>query len=193
MALCSADFFHDVVVMNPSLPPEQSPSAKRRPRRWLGWLRDGLILLVLLAAVQWWQSRDLVRETAPPLVGLSTEGTPVSLSGMSRPVLVYFWAEWCPVCRFAEDGIDRLAGRYPVVTVATSSGDREAVAGYMASEGLTMRVIVDEHGEIARRWGVYGVPASFIIDADGEIRHASRGYSSEYGLWLRLWWTKWLG
>jgi thiol-disulfide isomerase/thioredoxin len=161
----------------------------RRQRRWLRWLRDIVLVVVVVAAVQWWQSRDLVRDAAPPLVGVLLDGTPVSLTQMDGPVLVYFWADWCPICRFAEDGIARLATRFPVITIATSSGGAEDVSAYLAGQALALPVLVDERGIVARRWGVSGVPASFIVDDTGTIVHASRGYSSEYGLWLRLWWT----
>ena len=50
-----------------------------------------------------------------------------------------------------------------------------------------MPVLMDEDGEIARGWGVNGVPASFIVDTDGNIRHAGMGYATEMGLRLRLW------
>ncbi|MGD1984681.1 MAG: protein disulfide oxidoreductase [Chromatiaceae bacterium] len=168
--------------------PDDSKS-KPRPRRWLGWLRDIALVILVVAVVQWWQSRDLVRDQAPPLVGLLLDGSAVTLSETPAPVLVYFWADWCPVCRFAEDGIDRLAERHSVITVATSSGTPDDVRGYLTEQGLDFPVVTDQAGAIARQWGVFGVPAAFVIDADGAIRHASRGYSSEFGLWLRLWWA----
>jgi peroxiredoxin len=173
--------------MQRSTEPDQPQEKKRR--RWVGWLRDIALVIVVVAVVQWWQSRDLVQDRAPPLVGLLLDGTPVSLSEVPSPVLVYFWADWCPVCRFAEDGIARLARRHSVITVATSSGTPDEVSAYLAEQGLSLPVITDETGAIARQWGVFGVPAAFIVDAEGAIRHASRGYASEFGLWLRLWWT----
>lgn len=168
-------------------PSDSKSTAKRR--RWIGWLRDIALVVVVVAAVQWWQSRDLVQDEAPPLVGLLLDGSPVALAETRPPVLVYFWAEWCPICRFAEDGIARLAKRHSVITVATSSGTPDEVRSYLAQHGLEFPVVTDEAGAIARQWGVFGVPAAFIVDADGVIRHASRGYASELGLWLRLWWT----
>ena len=46
---------------------------------------------------------------------------------------------------------------------------------------------MDETGEIARRWGATGVPASFIVDGDGRITYAGMGYATEVGLRVRLW------
>ena len=172
--------------MSDSKPKKETP---KPGRRWRVWLRDGVLAVLIVLAVQWWLSRDLVRDVAPPLVGVMLDGTEISLHTQDEPVLVYFWADWCPVCRFAEDGIARLAQRHKVITVATSSGDAADVRAYLKERKLDLPVLVDERGTVARRWGVVGVPAAFIVVQEGEIVHASRGYSSEYGLWARLWWA----
>lgn len=151
------------------------------------WLRDLLILLALFAAIQWWQARDLVKDAAPPLTGLLIDGTPFQLDPAQGPYLVHFWATWCPICRLEQDSIDAIARDHPVITVATSSGNAEEMADYMQQNGLTKPVLMDEEGGLARNWGVYGVPATFVVDTDGMIRHASMGYSTGLGLRLRLW------
>lgn len=167
--------------------PSDIRSAKPRRPRWVAWLRDIVLLLVIFAAVQWWQARSLVEGTAPPLVGLLVDGSPYQLPPQGEPVLVHFWATWCPVCRVEQDSIDNIAADRPVITVATTSGERDEVAAYLQAQGLSMPVLMDESGDIARRWGVNGVPATFVIDADGNIRYAGKGYSSEIGLRIRLW------
>jgi peroxiredoxin len=52
---------------------------------------------------------------------------------------------------------------------------------------LSFTVLMDESGVLARRWGVRGVPATFIIDSEGRVDYAGQGYSTELGLRLRLW------
>jgi peroxiredoxin len=153
----------------------------------LRWLRDLLILLALFAAIQWWQARDLVKDAAPPLTGLLIDGTPFQLDPAQGPYLVHFWATWCPICRLEQDSIDAIARDHPVITIATSSGTAEEMADYMQQNGLTKPVLMDEEGGLARSWGVYGVPATFVVDTDGMIRHAGMGYSTGLGLRLRLW------
>jgi peroxiredoxin len=71
--------------------------------------------------------------------------------------------------------------------VATTSGDAEAVRAYLAQQGLSFPTLVDEDGSVGRTWGVKGVPASFVVDADGQVAHAAVGYTTELGLRLRLW------
>lgn len=170
---------------------ESGPDAgdPRKSRRWVRWARDVALLLLVVAAVSWWQSRHLAQDAAPPLIGLLVDGSPYQLRPGSGPTLVHFWAEWCPICRFGQDSIDRIAQDHPVMTIAMASGPPADVKAYLDEQGLTMPVLVDEDSRVARTWGVRAVPATFIVDRSGQIVHASQGYSTELGLRLRLWWT----
>lgn len=169
-------------------PGNPKASKPRRPR-WIAWLRDIVLLVVVLAAVQWWQARDLVVGRAPALVGHLIDGSNYQLDPADGPILVHFWASWCPICRLEQDSIASIAADRPVITIATTSGTRDEVAAYLRDNGLEMPVLLDEEGGLARSWGVSGVPATFVVDREGNIRHAGQGYSTEIGLRLRLWWA----
>jgi thiol-disulfide isomerase/thioredoxin len=165
---------------------KRSPQAMKL--RWRRWLVEGLMVVLILAGVQWWQTRDVAKGTAPPLAGQLLDGGSVDLAAeRGRPVLVHFWAEWCPICRLEQGSIDALAKDYRVITVATTSGDAAVVRAHMQREGLSFPVLLDEEGRLARAWGLSGVPASFVIDPDGRVAHAMVGYTSGIGFRLRLW------
>jgi peroxiredoxin len=74
-----------------------------------------------------------------------------------------------------------------VITVALQSGSPEEFRDFLRKSGHDFPVIADPEGQIARRWGVQGVPATFVLDAAGRIRFASVGVSTGPGLRLRLW------
>jgi len=152
------------------------------------WLRDLLIFAVIMLGIQWWQARDLPKQVAAPnLAGMSLSGEPMILSNwLGQPVLVHFWATWCPICRMEEGSIASIAKDYPVIAVATSSGTPTEIATYLREQGVSFPVILDESGDIARHWNVNGVPASFVINSSGEISYATMGYSTELGLRWRL-------
>ena len=161
-------------------------------RRWPRWLLELAIVALAVLLLQAWLTRDAPRGPAPAIRGSLLDGTPVTLAGMrGKPVLVHFWATWCPICRLEEDSIDALAEDHQVITIATTSGEAAEVRSYLQQNGLGFPVLLDETGEVGRAWGVKGVPASFIIDADGDIAHATVGYSTGIGLRLRLWLAGW--
>ncbi|MTW20195.1 protein disulfide oxidoreductase [Allochromatium palmeri] len=180
-----------------SLDPEPSPEQAFEPdspqtRRWSTRLREWLInialILAIVFAVQWWKGRTLATGEAPPLVGVTLEGTPIDLADWrGRPVLVHFWATWCPVCRITDGTIDAIADDHAVVTVAMQSGTPDEIRAYMREAGQDFRVISDPDGRLARAWGVAGVPTSVVIDGDGRIRSSIVGVSTGFGLRLRLW------
>lgn len=112
---------------------------------------------------------------------------PVDLdSFLGSPVLVHFWATWCPVCRLSDHSINALAEDFEVVTVAMQSGSAGEVAKHLRQEGLSFPTIADPSAEIASRWGVAGVPTSFVLDGKGYIRFATVGHTTEWGLRGRL-------
>jgi len=156
-------------------------------RRWTVWLRDIAILILIVAVVQWWQARGMPKGVAPPLAGASLTNAPMALQNhRGKPVLVHFWATWCPICRLEEGSISSIAEDYVVIAVATTSGTASEIQQYLQENDLQMPVLMDESGDLARAWDVRGVPASFIVDSQGNIDYATVGYSSEIGLRLRL-------
>ena len=166
-----------------------SPRATTGWRRRLGsWLVNLVLIAAIVAAVQWWKGRGLVTGEAPPLVGVTLDGAPVDLADWrGRPVLVHFWATWCPVCRITDGAIESIADDHAVVTVALQSGTPDEIRAFMRETGQDFPVVSDPDGRLAQAWGVAGVPTSFVIDGDGRIRSSIVGVSTEPGLRLRLW------
>jgi peroxiredoxin len=147
------------------------------------------IVLAVLAAFQWYRTQPLADGQAPSLAAPAVaDGTRIDLAAPSHgPRLVYFWATWCPICKLEQGSIAAISQDYDVITVAMQSGTAPEVASYLDEHGLGLRTIADPNGEISQRWGVAAVPASFIIDSDGVIRHRTVGYTTGIGLRLRLW------
>ncbi|MCG6897873.1 MAG: protein disulfide oxidoreductase [Thiocapsa sp.] len=170
-----------------SIDDDPTPAA-RRARRLRRWLIDIALILAIVAGVHWWKARPLVSGEAPPLAELTLDGRALDLADLrGQPVLVHFWASWCPMCKLMDGAVAALARDHPVVTVAMQSGDRAALQDVMRQTGHDFPVIADPTGQIAGRWGVIGVPASFVVDSAGQIRFATVGVSTEPGLRLRMW------
>lgn len=90
-----------------------------------------------------------------------------------------------------EDSIASISEDHEVITVAMNSGNDMEITAYLEEQGLSFPVVVDEHGLIAERFGVKGVPTSFIIDPDGSIDFTEVGFTTELGLRTRLWLAGW--
>lgn len=165
----------------------------RVPARLKKILREGLLLLlafvVIGMAINLYRTWDIRGEPAPRLQAKTLSGETFSLVAHEKPVLVYFWASWCPVCRFSETGVDAIARDYPVISVAMQSGGEAELRQYLQENGLGFAVIADEQGILSRQWSVRAVPSSFIIDESNRVRFAETGYTPSWGLRLRLWWA----
>lgn len=164
------------------------PGGKSALRLWTRRTAEALLIVVIFMGVRVWQQRGMVEGMAPPLQGALLDGKPYALPAHpEKPVLVHFWATWCPVCRAEQGTVNALAEEYPVITVAMSSGEHVAVSKFMDEQHLYFPVINDGDGKISAHWGVKGVPSSFIIGTDGKIRFTEVGYTTGWGLRLRLW------
>lgn len=171
-------------------PPQNTPAARRRR-----WLRDIAIFLALLLAIQWWQGRKLPEGAAPAFAAEFADGSHGSLEAFrarhpGKPLALYFWADWCPVCKLQEGAVDALGADWPLLTVAMQSGDRDAVADTLDARALRWTTAVDAQGRIASIYGVHGVPTLIVIDADGTIRANAVGYTTGPGMRARMWWAK---
>jgi len=163
-------------------------NGKPDKRRWRRIAIEILVVLLILGAVRFYQMRDVTSGPAPDLAGESLDGRSVSLSAMAgQPVLVHFWATWCPVCRLEEDSIHAIAEDYPVITVSLDTASPDEVQVYLDKQGLQFPVLHDPDGSIGSQYGVPGVPASFVVDGAGQIRFTEVGYTTGWGLRLRLW------
>jgi peroxiredoxin len=154
-------------------------------------LLQGLILVVLLYLIHLWQTRELVTGLAPPLEGVTLDGEHFELADAARevPRVVHFWATWCPVCRLELDNIAELLPEHTLISVAMVSGSEQEIRQFLDAEGLRLPVIADPQGRLAHRWGVGGVPTTFILDRENNIRFVEVGYTTGLGLRARLWWS----
>jgi thiol-disulfide isomerase/thioredoxin len=162
---------------------ETNPKTRR-----FGWLPQLLLLVAVFALIQWWRAAPLASGQAPPLAGELVAGGRADLAALrGEPVLVHFWASWCPICRLGDGEIDALAKDFQVITVAMQSGSASEVRAHLQREDLSFPAISDAYGELASQWGVQAVPASFVVDGKGEIRFATVGHTTGIGLRARLW------
>ena len=143
-----------------------------------------LIYLALRTYLQW----GLVTGPVPSLHVTTLAGKVFDITQPRQgPLLIHFWATWCPVCRLEQGSIEAISRDYPVLSIAVSSGDAGEVSAFLAQHQLHFPVVNDPAGEIAKTFGVVGVPVSFVVNEHNQIRFVERGYTTGWGLRLRLW------
>jgi len=148
-----------------------------------------LLILAIYFSIRYWKSLDNIEGIAPVIHDITLSGENFDLrEHKNKPLLVHFWATWCPMCQLENSNIASIAKDYKVITIASWSEGQTEVANYLKQENLALPVIVDESGEWAKLYGVKAVPSSFVIDGQGIIQFIETGYTTEAGLRLRLWW-----
>lgn len=158
--------------------------------------RKGVILLAqiiifvgLYMAMRAYTHAGMAEGPAPQFKARTLDGSIVSLEEyQGQPMLLHFWATWCPICELEMGGIDKLTKDLPVLTVAMQSGSPMEVQAYMEEHEITSWVtIADEFGDLANAYGVKGTPASYIIDSNGDIAFREMGFSTSWGLRVKMW------
>lgn len=154
----------------------------KRGRAFLGELAlAGLIILAANAYL----TRDAIDGVAPPLPA-ATLNPAVGPGRTGQPVLVDFFATWCPICRVDQGVAQNLARHARVVVVATQS-PRKAVLRFAKSHHWRTPVILDPQGRLAKRFGVHVLPMAFVLGPRRHIRFVVAGYTTEAGLLARVW------
>jgi thiol-disulfide isomerase/thioredoxin len=103
-----------------------------------------------------------------------------------KPLVVHFWATWCPTCKLEASNIETLSTEYEVLSIAVNSGSDADIKAYMSQRDLSFRVVNDSDGKWAKQFNVEAYPTTFIYDASGELKFTEVGYTSTAGLLARV-------
>ena len=149
-----------------------------------------LVVFVLMAGLLGYGLRDgydpklvpspLIEKPAPAfsLAMLEQPSRELSTTDMRGQVWVLnVWASWCVSCRAEHEVITKLAERNLVTVVGLNykdeSDDAERWLQQFGNPYATS--VIDYDGRVGIDWGVYGVPETFVIGADGLIKYKHIG------------------
>ena len=134
---------------------------------------------------------------APDFTVMTIDGAGFTLSehlaNDGSPVFLNMWASWCPPCRDEMPDIDAASESHEDVKFVgvAASDDPADAAAFAASIGIGYTIGFDEHGDVARSYDAAGLPASYIISADGVILEQIFGSVTEDEIDEIL--SKWFG
>jgi len=98
-------------------------------------------------------------------------------------VLVDFWASWCAPCKVSFPALDALHQEFHDVglEVVAINVDEDAKSAheFLAGKSPSMTVLFDAKGKSPEAFKVEGMPSSFLIDRDGNIRFRHQGFTTQ--------------
>ena len=123
-------------------------------------------------------------DKAPDFTVEMLDGRSVTLSELQgKPVLLIFWATWCPPCReelsHLQEGVIDLFGDKITVLPISRGEKRETVEGFLDKMGYTFPVGLDGDQSIYKKYASNYIPRCFVINAKGVVEYAGVGYDEE--------------
>ncbi|MDD5372548.1 MAG: protein disulfide oxidoreductase [Sulfurimonas sp.] len=107
----------------------------------------------------------------------------------NEPILIYFWATWCPICRAESPNIETISKKFNVITIALKSGDDSKIDKYLKNKNLSFKVVNDDDGSITKKFNISVFPTTVIYDKEGNVLFSDVGYTTTLGLWFKMWWA----
>ncbi|MGM0449571.1 MAG: DsbE family thiol:disulfide interchange protein [Pseudomonadota bacterium] len=151
------------------------------------WLFLPLVLAVTLGVVLYWGLGEDPSELDSAMVGKEipefdlamlresdTSAGPELFKGKVR--LLNVWGTWCAACRVEHAHLNRLAEQGVPIVGLNYKDERDAALKWLRERGNPYtRVIYDPEGSLGFDLGVYGAPETYLIDAEGIVRHRHVG------------------
>lgn len=159
----------------------------RRPRLVHFIPAIGFLIFLIIAGVALYATKTGTRQQTPsssPLIGQQAPALPeLALRSdkefplaqfRGKPVLVNFMASWCLPCRAEVPALETLSDDVAIIAIAYKDKLTDTEAFLKEYGDPYDAVWMDFDGRAGLRWGIYGVPETFILDASGRVvlRHA---------------------
>ncbi|WP_224996649.1 redoxin family protein [Cesiribacter sp. SM1] len=147
-------------------------------------------LLLFILTIFWQQEIKYLTPTPIPpgysrvALRQAIDLTELGENNQKKPVLLHFFNPNCPCSRFNTDHFVSLVKEYgnevSFYVVLQYSNDREAVAQMLATYGIELPVLTDEHQALAQICGVYSSPQAVIVDSNQQLFYRGNYNRSRY-------------
>lgn len=107
-------------------------------------------------------------------------GFPRNLNG--KVTAIRFWADWCPFCESEMQAMEPVYQIYRdqglVILAINVRQDRKTAQDFVSKLDISYEVLLDTDGAVARKYGVIGLPTTFMIDRNGNLYNRILGEST---------------
>lgn len=154
-------------------------------RRAVGVVVSGLCLAVLAGGRLVAQADEAgipVGTTPPPVTIETLDGKPVRLTELAggKPMLIEFWATWCPLCRALEPKLQAAHARYGArvtfLAIAVAVNENPAtVLRHLGSHPMPFPYLWDTNGNAVRAFLVPSTSYVVVLDRAGKVTYTGVG------------------
>ncbi|MDH5716836.1 MAG: TlpA family protein disulfide reductase [Spirochaetia bacterium] len=149
--------------------------------------------ITIFIFMQNWQSRNLIedKKPAPEFILTDLQGITHSLSQYKgRPIILYFFAPWCTVCKISSININRVRESYTVdeltiLSIALSYNDIKEVENFKKDNNLNIPVLLSDH-KTGQEYKIDKFPTIYFINSEGFIKNSTVGFTTKTGIQFRL-------
>ncbi len=160
-------------------------------RGWTWVVAASLLLLGLFLVIVQVSGGKADPEVRPEVGYLAPDFTLPGLDGQTvrlsdfrgkKAIFLNFWATWCPPCRLEMPTMEKAYQEYKsqgleILAVSVDTGQKSVVKNFLQEFKLTFPALLDPDMEVLRLYRMFSLPATFLIDKQGIIRHRELGYS----------------
>lgn len=127
------------------------------------------------AAEEKQEEQTVEKQKVPDFTVYDLEGKEVRLTDYAgKPVVLNFWASWCGPCQIEmphfQEKYEEYGEKVHFLMVNMTDGSRETVeraSAFVKENGYTFPVLYDTASSAAMTYGVYSLPTTYFIDAQG--------------------------
>jgi thiol-disulfide isomerase/thioredoxin len=139
-----------------------------------------IFITLLTNGISFYKSSDLNKEKLN-LTEVHLLDNSIYKLDNTKPILIHFWATWCPTCKLEAQNIEYLSHYYEVLTIAVQSGTDEELHKYLQEHHYTFKLINDQDGSYSNKFNIVGYPTTFIYDKNQNLVFSEVGYTSTFG------------
>ena len=94
-------------------------------------------------------------------------------------VFVHFWASWCGPCREEMPAIQSMINILQPeglrLAMINTAEDEDTVFSFLSAYAPDVRPLMDHDGQITEKWQPRGLPATYLVDPNGQVRYQALG------------------